>query len=65
VKFRFRYIQRGGHVHVRVFQSTSGLDGSWEKNGDLVFDEPAWRGFFGAFSADTTETFSFLPEEPT
>ena len=39
---RFRWRQLGGHIHVRTFTGRS-FDGTFEKNGDLVFDERQWR----------------------
>jgi hypothetical protein len=42
--FRLRFIQRGGHIHCRLFQATA-AGHTWQKNGDLVFDEPGWRAF--------------------
>lgn len=34
--FRLRYEIKGGHVHCRLF-STTNPNGTWAKNGDLVF----------------------------
>ena len=42
--FRLRWRRLGGHVHVRVFQ-TSDPSTTWQKNGDLVFDEEGWEVF--------------------
>lgn len=40
--FRLRYKVLGGHVHCRMFQANSH---TFEKNGDLVFDERSWLDF--------------------
>lgn len=39
---RIRYRKQGGHYHCRVFSSQHS-DGTYAKNGDLVFDEREWR----------------------
>lgn len=38
---RWRWVQLGGHVHVRVFTGTR-FDGTFEKSGELVFDAAEW-----------------------
>lgn len=38
---RLRYKQLGGHIHCRMFTAQI-YDGTWAKNGDLVFDEKEW-----------------------
>lgn len=43
---RIRYRPRGGHVHCRVFTASSN-DGTWEKCGELVFDQEEWLAFSG------------------
>ncbi len=42
--FRLRYKQLGGHFHCRLFQA-KGKNQTFEKNGDLVFDEQSWLEF--------------------
>jgi len=42
--FRLRFVQQGGHIHCRLFQATA-PGHTWQKNGDLVFDEAGWRAF--------------------
>lgn len=42
--FRCRWYHAGGHIHVRVFQAPS-PEHTWQKNGDLVFDEAGWVPF--------------------
>jgi hypothetical protein len=44
VIFRLRFKQLGGHIHCRLFQAAV-AGHTWQKNGDLVFDEPGWRSF--------------------
>jgi hypothetical protein len=56
--FRLRFVQKGGHIHCRLFQATA-AGHTWQKNGDLVFDEPGWR----AFSEQTRGHFEMLPED--
>ena len=38
---RIRYKKLGGHYYCRVFSSQM-VDGTYAKNGDLVFDEREW-----------------------
>lgn len=38
---RIRWKKLGGHIHCRVFTSQT-YDGTFAKNGDLVFDEQEW-----------------------
>ena len=42
--FRIRFQSRGGHVHCRMFQADA-IGHTWQKNGDLVFDERGWVAF--------------------
>jgi hypothetical protein len=59
--FRMRFKQLGGHIHVRVFESSNGV--TWAKNGELVFDEqswPAWRS-----KMDSLRITVLPEEEPT
>jgi hypothetical protein len=56
--FRLRFIQKGGHIHCRLFQATA-PGHTWQKNGDLVFDERGW----GAFSALMWARIEMLPED--
>jgi hypothetical protein len=56
--FRLRFIQKGGHVHCRLFQAAA-AGHTWQKNGELVFDEPGWR----AFSALMWTRIEMLPED--
>ena len=42
--FRLRFVQKGGHIHCRLFQ-TKAPGQTWQKNGDLVFDERGWLVF--------------------
>jgi hypothetical protein len=58
--FRLRFVQKGGHIHCRLFQATA-PGHTWQKNGDLVFDEPGWR----AFSALMWRRIEMLPEDDT
>jgi hypothetical protein len=58
--FRLRFVQKGGHVHCRLFQAKA-AGHTWEKNGDLVFDEPGWQ----AFSALMWRRIEMLPEDDT
>jgi hypothetical protein len=44
VLFRLRYDVRGGHIHCRLFERRPPSE-TWEKNGDLVFDEESWPTF--------------------
>lgn len=39
---RVRYKKQGGHYHCRVFTAHVPT-GTYEKNGDLVFDERQWE----------------------
>lgn len=39
--FQLRWRKLGGHIHCRVFQTTAPGQ-TWQKNGDLVYDEAAW-----------------------
>ncbi len=34
----------GGHVHVAVYQGR-GDNFTWERNGELIFDEVGWEAF--------------------
>jgi hypothetical protein len=56
--FRIRFEQRGGHIHCRLFQ-TKAPGQTWQKNGELVFDEAGWE----AFAALMVGRVEFLPEE--
>jgi hypothetical protein len=56
--FRIRFEPRGGHIHARVFQTTA-PGRTWQKNGDLVFDEPGWE----AFAALVHGRVEILPED--
>ena len=38
---RIRWQKRGGHYHCRVFTSQN-YNGTFAKNGELVFDEHEW-----------------------
>jgi hypothetical protein len=58
--FRLRFIQRGGHIHCRLFQATT-PDHTWQKNGELVFDEPGWRSFCSVVWA----RIELIPEDAT
>lgn len=46
MRFRIRFAQLGGHVHVRFFQKPSH---TWQKCGDLIFDKHAWPHALDAF----------------
>ena len=41
IVFRIRWQQLGGHIQCRLFQAKS-HEGTWSKNGELVFDETGW-----------------------
>jgi hypothetical protein len=56
--FRLRFQQAGGHVHCRLFQAKAPGQ-TWQKNGDLVFDERGWA----AFLALLPRHIEVLPEE--
>jgi hypothetical protein len=56
--FRLRYDVRGGHVHCRLFQATS-VGQTWQKNGDITFDEKGWA----AFSALINGRIEMIPED--
>jgi hypothetical protein len=58
VIFRLRFVQRGGHIHCRLFQAAA-AGHTWQKNGELVFDEPGWRDF----SALMWGRIEMLPED--
>ena len=50
VYFRLRWVKRGGHIHCRLFQvcaAKAALEHgvTWEKNGNLTFDEAGWAPF--------------------
>lgn len=57
MRFRVRWKLLGGHVHCRFFQAAGE---TWQKNGDLVFDEAAWLAFVPRAAMAGIE---FLPEE--
>lgn len=57
--FRVRFRQLGGHVHCRVFQAAAPGQ-TWQKNGDLAFDLPAWEAAHPLLSLCG---FDVLPEE--
>lgn len=42
-KFRLRYVERGGHTHVRVFAGEAGTGRTLGKCGDLVFRNEEWK----------------------
>jgi hypothetical protein len=56
--FRLRFIQKGAHIHCRLFQATAAGQ-TWQKNGDLVFDERGWI----AFAKLTWDRLEILPED--
>jgi hypothetical protein len=56
--FRLRFVQKGGHIHCRLFQANA-AGHTWQKNGELVFDEPGWRHF----SALMWARIEMVPEE--
>ncbi len=58
--FRLRFIQKGGHIHCRLFQAAAAGQ-TWQKNGDLTFDERGWA----AFSEQTRGHIEMLPEDDT
>ena len=41
-RLRIRFKKLGGHVHCRVFTAKT-ADGTFAKNGELVFDEQEWQ----------------------
>ena len=55
---RIRWKKQGGHYHCRVFTSQN-YNGTFAKNGDLVFDEREWPEVMdklsGAEFVDETE----------
>ena len=56
--FRIRFRCLGGHYHCRVFQAR--MPGhTWEKNGDLIFDEAGWS----AFAALVNGRLEIVPDE--
>jgi hypothetical protein len=61
--FRLRFQQKGGHIHGRLFQATA-PGHTWQKNGDLVFDEAGW-GAFSALAALGPLHIELLPEGDT
>jgi len=46
---RIRWNKLGGHIHCRVFTSQN-VNGTFAKNGDLVFDEFEWPDILDKFS---------------
>ena len=48
MRLRMRYEQRGAHVHVRVFTSPN-ADGTFAKNGELVFSAAEWEERYRLF----------------
>lgn len=61
--FRFRYLQAGGHTHVRVFAGVS--EGALGKCGDLTFRNEEWEEFKNVVATrkDSPYKVSILPEE--
>ena len=55
--FRLQFVQKGGHS-LPLFQATA-AGHTWQKNGDLVFDELGWRDF----SALMWRRIEMLPED--
>jgi hypothetical protein len=45
---RIRWRQAGAHIHCRVFTSQD-ANGTYAKNGDLVFDEREWPDMIDKF----------------
>lgn len=60
MRFQIRHRQLGAHVHCRVFQRQPPSE-TWQKNGDLVFDEPAWS--FLRVVLPLTGAFELQPED--
>jgi hypothetical protein len=58
--FRLRFVQKGGHIHCRLFQAAA-AGHTWQKNGELVFDELGWRDF----STLMWGRIEMLPEDDT
>lgn len=56
-----KYKLLGGHVHVQFFQSTMGEN--WEKNGELIFDEPGWDSLKGYLISGDMTDFDEKPSE--
>lgn len=56
--FRLRFKQLGGHVHCRLFQALSPSH-TWQKNGEIVFDERGWE----SFAALMHTRIEMLPED--
>jgi hypothetical protein len=56
--FRLRFEQVGGHVHCRLFQ-TLAPGHTWQKNGEIVFDERGWE----AFAALVKGRIEMVPED--
>jgi hypothetical protein len=56
--FRLRFVQKGGHIHCRLFQAKA-PGHTWEKNGALVFDELGWFAFATLMHA----RIEMLPED--
>lgn len=56
--FRLRFKQLGGHVHCRLFQAAA-PGHTWQKNGDLVFDELGWL----VFATKMRARIEILPED--
>jgi hypothetical protein len=56
--FRLRFVQKGGHIHCRLFQAKA-AGHTWQKNGDLVFDERGWASFLTL----ATGRIELLPED--
>ena len=57
IYFKLRYKVLGGHTHVRLFSGTR-LDGTFGKNGDLIFRNEEWEEFLRQFQKAVV-----LPEE--
>lgn len=52
MKFLFKWQLLGGHVHVQVFQREPPSE-TWQKNGELVFDEAGWHSLRGILLTST------------
>lgn len=59
VRFRFRYVEQGGHTHVRVFAGESQqLGATLAKCGDLCFRNEEWAQFVKQFKQANVEFLS-------
>lgn len=61
---RFRYSVRGGHVHVRVFESLAPSE-SMAKSGDLTFTLRVWEATKPRLERLGWECLDETPETPS